>query len=43
MPTGCFSYADDDGEELLGKYLLTKADFNVGYKDADFDAKAIKF
>ena len=43
LPTGCFSYADDDGEELLGKYLLTKADFNVGYKDADFDAKAIKF
>ena len=43
LPTGCFSYADDDGTDLLGRYLLTGAEFNVGYGDIDFDAKSIKF
>ncbi len=43
LPTGCFSYADDDGADLLGRYLLTEAEFNVGYGDADFDANTIKF
>lgn len=43
LPTGCFSYADDDGENLLGRYLLTEAEFNIGLEDADFDAKTIKF
>ncbi|MCK4659654.1 MAG: DUF1571 domain-containing protein [Phycisphaerae bacterium] len=43
LPVGCFSYADDDGAELLGRYLLTRAEFNVGYAAADFDAKSIKF
>ncbi|MCP4589676.1 MAG: DUF1571 domain-containing protein [bacterium] len=43
LPTGCFSYADDDGAELLGRYLLTSAEFNLGYGDADFDAEQINF
>ncbi len=43
LPTGCFSYADDDGENLLGRYLLTEAEFNLGFEDADFNAKNIKF
>ncbi|MFH0982588.1 MAG: DUF1571 domain-containing protein [Planctomycetota bacterium] len=43
LPTGCFSYADDDGDALLGRYLLTEAEFNLGYNTADFDANTIKF
>jgi hypothetical protein len=43
LPTGCFSYADDGAENLLGRYVLTQAQFNVGYSDADFDASTIKF
>ena len=43
LPTGCFSYADDGGEQLLGRYLLTNAEFNIGYNDTDFDAKTIRF
>ena len=43
LPTGCFSYSDDVGADLLGRYLLTDADFNIGYQDTDFDAKNIKF
>ncbi len=36
LPTACFSYADDQEQQLLGKYLLTNAEFNVGFTDADF-------
>lgn len=43
LPTGCFSYSDDDGEDLLGRYLLTGVEFNIGYEDADFDVETIKF
>jgi hypothetical protein len=41
LPTACFSYADDEGQELLGKYLLTDASFNVGLTDADFGPEAL--
>lgn len=43
VPTACFSYSDDHGQDLLGKYLLTDARFNVGYSAADFDPDHIKF
>ncbi len=36
LPTACYSYADDGRETLLGKYLLTGADFNLGLTDSDF-------
>ena len=36
LPTACFSYADDEGQDLLGKYLLTEPTFNVGFTDSDF-------
>ncbi len=41
LPTACYSYADDAGTELLGKYLLTSATFNVGFTDADFGPESI--
>ena len=36
VPAGCFAYADDAGEELLGTYVTTEVEFNVGLTDADF-------
>lgn len=36
VPTGCFAYADDAGEVLLGTYVTTQVEFNVGLADADF-------
>ena len=36
VPTACLSYLDDAGKELLGSYLLTGVEFNVGLTDADF-------
>jgi len=36
VPTGCLAYADDAGEVLLGSYLTTAVEFNVGLTDADF-------
>lgn len=42
-PTGCFAYADDEGERLLGRYVLTDAQFNVGYTPSDFDPNTIQF
>lgn len=41
VPTACFSYADKDGEELLGKYVLTDATFNVGLTDTDFGPQTL--
>lgn len=41
LPTACFSYADDEGQQLLGKYLLTGATFNVGLTDADFGPEVL--
>ena len=36
VPTGCFAYADDAGENPLGTYVTTDVEFNVGLTDADF-------
>jgi hypothetical protein len=36
VPTACFSYADDEKEEMLGRYVTTSVEFNVGLTDADF-------
>ncbi len=43
LPTGCFSYADPAGNELLGSYVYTDVVLNPGYTDADFDPDAIDF
>ena len=36
LPTACFSYADDDSQQLLGKYITTDVTFNSGLSDEDF-------
>lgn len=38
LPTGCFSYASDErtDESLLGSYVWTDIQLNVGLSDADF-------
>lgn len=36
LPTACFSYADDDSQQLLGKYITTDVTFNNGLSDEDF-------
>ena len=36
VPTGCFSYADDARTKLIGRYMLTDPEFNVGLTDEDF-------
>jgi hypothetical protein len=41
LPTGCFSYADDGAQDLLGKYLLTAPTFNIGFTDADFSPDSL--
>jgi len=43
VPTACYSYADDEGEKLLGKYIYTNIDFGRDYTDADFDPEQIEF
>lgn len=43
VPTGCFSYADEAGESLLGSYVYSDVKLNVGYTPADFDPDVIKF
>jgi hypothetical protein len=43
LPTCCISYADDEGTELLGKYVLVDVQLNRGYTDADFDPDQIDF
>jgi len=43
VPTGCFSFADSAGTDLLGSYLLTDVEFNVGLSDDDFDPQKIGF
>jgi len=40
VPTACICYADLDRTELLGKYVYTDVQLNVGLTDADFDRKA---
>ena len=41
VPTGCFSYADDKGTKLLGSYVLTDVEFNVGLEEQHFDPDRI--
>ncbi len=36
VPTGCFAYADDEARELLGSYVSTNVEFNVGLSDEGF-------
>ncbi len=36
LPSSCDAYADDAGEQILGRYSLTDVQFNVGYTDQDF-------
>jgi len=36
VPLGTLAYADDAGADLLGSYVLTDVEFNVGLTDADF-------
>lgn len=43
IPSACFSYADREGKELLGSYVLTDAIFDVGLDDDDFDPDKIDF
>ncbi len=43
VPVACFSYADHEGRELLGSYVLTDIKFNVGLGDDDFDPEKLGF
>jgi hypothetical protein len=36
VPLGTLAYADDAGTELLGSYVLSDVEFNVGLTDEDF-------
>jgi hypothetical protein len=40
LPTCCEAYADDAKTKMLGRYMLTDAEFNVGLTDADFKPTA---
>ncbi len=37
LPVACYSYADSAGTQLLGKYLYTDVNLNVGLSATDFD------
>jgi hypothetical protein len=41
VPTACYSFADDAGDDLLGKYLLTGVTFNRGFTDAQFAQESL--
>ena len=41
IPTACFSYADAEGAELLGSYIITDVQFNIVLDDDDFDPQQI--
>ena len=43
LPTACYSYADQQKKELLGKYVYEDVKLNVGYDDKDFDPEVIGF
>ncbi len=36
VPTGCIAYSDDAKEMLLGRYIHSDVEFNVGLTDVDF-------
>lgn len=40
LPTCCVAYADEAKTKLLGRYLLTNTQFNVGLTDTDFSEEA---
>jgi hypothetical protein len=39
VPVSCTSYADLHGSQLLGRYVYTHVNFNVGLTDQDFNRK----
>jgi len=41
LPTACFSYADENRQDLLGRYVLTDVDFNQGLTDSDFGPESL--
>lgn len=41
VPMACFSYADETGDDLLGKYVLTDTAFNIGLTDQDFSPETL--
>lgn len=43
VPTACFSYADVEGRALLGSYVMTDVEFNLGLTDDDFHPDKIGF
>jgi len=43
LPVACYAYADDDQQVLLGKYIFTDVQLNVGLSEADFDPQATGF
>ena len=36
LVTACFAYSDDEGKALLGSYITTDVELNVGLSDEDF-------
>lgn len=43
VPTAVYSYADDEGRELLGSYVFSDVALNTGLTSADFDPDQINF
>jgi hypothetical protein len=41
VPTAVFSYADDAGQNLLGKYIHENLNINPGLPDSDFELPAL--
>lgn len=43
VPTALYSYADEQGDVLLGSYLFSDVKFNVGLDDDDFNPDKLGF
>ena len=43
VPTACYCFADDLGQDMLGTYVYTDLRLNPGYTAADFDPNEISF
>jgi hypothetical protein len=43
VPTKCESFADQRGQKLLGRYVLTDVDLNAGLSAADFNPDTLGF
>ncbi|MCP4249320.1 MAG: DUF1571 domain-containing protein [bacterium] len=41
VPTACYSYRDDLGDDLLGRYVLTDVTFNNDLDDQDFGPESL--